>query len=228
MKKNEFFIYKGSGFIVADKPPFIRTEDFSRGFLPVHRLDKDTSGVLVLARDLPTQAALQKQWKERKVKKTYIALVAGLLSPKQGAIEGAIFRSLKDRKKMTVSNSLKARSAYTEYKVERYYELSGSDFSDQKGGGSGAVISLVRFFPETGRTHQIRVHAAAIGYPVIGDFMYGNKKLNAFFEERFGLTRQFLHALRLEFVHPVTKKKIAVEAPLPKDLEDVLKKIPKK
>lgn len=205
----ENVIYDGKTFFVIDKPPFIRSEEIINGFFSVHRLDKDTSGVLVVAKDVATQARLQKQWHDRVVKKTYVALVKGILEPLKGAIEAGISRSIKNRRRMAVSDSDLSRKSFTEYEVIKY-------FSDS---------SLVKIFPRTGRTHQIRVHFSAIGHPVIGDSLYGDKSLNKKFERQFELSRQFLHALELEITHPITKKRRIFRAPLAQDLESVLQKI---
>lgn len=202
-------IFEGKDFFVVDKPPFVKTEDIVSGFFPVHRLDKDTSGVLVIAKNPVSQAALQQKWHEREVKKTYIVLIKGQIKPSKGAIEAGIFRSSNDRRKMAVSASKLSRASFTEYEVKKYFENG----------------SLLYVYPKTGRTHQIRVHFASIGYPVIGDAIYGDKQLNKRFERVFGLKRQFLHAAELKLKHPVTGKNVIFTSPLPDDLEEVLKKI---
>ena len=200
--KNETILFENKDFLVVEKQPFIRSEDVINGFFPVHRLDKDTSGVLVIAKNIVAQAALQKQWRERLVKKTYVALVKGVLKPAKGAIEAGIFRSMKDRRRMAVSDSADSRASFTEYKVKKHFK----------------DCSLVYVYPRTGRTHQIRVHFAAIGYPVIGDNVYGDKSLNRSFERQFGLKRQFLHALELKIMNLDTKKRQTFKSQLPKDL----------
>lgn len=213
-KKREF-LFKGKEFVVINKLPFIRTEDLIKDFLPVHRLDKDTSGVLVAAKNKVSQARLQKQWQDREVEKTYVALVKNKLEPKRGAIEGGIFRSFANRQKMAISSSIKARNAYTEYEVLEYFDNPKSP----------VPLTLVKLFPKTGRTHQIRVHLSSIDHPVIGDDLYGDKELNKKFEEDFKLHRQFLHAYKLIFQHPTTKKRITYCSRLPNDLAGVLKRI---
>lgn len=207
-------LYSGKKFLVIDKPPFICTERAGKGFFLVHRLDKDTSGVLVLARDQVTQAALQNEWQLRRVKKTYIALVKGEVKPERGAIEAGILRSIHNRRKMAVSSSQKAREASTEYEVIKYFPAPS--FCSQS-------LTLLKAFPRTGRTHQIRVHFSSIGYPIIGDGVYGDKKINRCFKKTFGLKRQFLHAAELCFRHPVTKKRVSFKAKLPRDLENIVK-----
>lgn len=210
-------IFSNKDFFVINKPPFLKSEDLINGYLPVHRLDKDTSGVLVIAK-LPTaQALLQKQWHDRKVLKTYLTLIKGVLSPEKGSIEAGIARSSKDRRKMAVSSSVKSRSAITYYEVVSYVEEPHS----------GEKFTLVKAFPKTGRTHQIRVHFAAIHHPVAGDSVYGDRRINNIFEKKYGLKRQFLHAEHLELINPSTKKKAVFSAKIPDDLAGVLKKLEK-
>lgn len=175
----------------------------------VHRLDKDTSGILVVARNQETFEFLKKEWQAGAVAKKYFALVWG--RPKEnGEIISELARSIKDfRKRMVVKpkegQELRGKLAITEYKVVKKFK----DFS------------LVEVYPKTGRTHQIRVHMASIGHPVVGDKIYGKRR-----EMPAGLTRQFLHAYYLNFSLP-NGKKLALEAGLPDDLEQVLTKIPK-
>lgn len=200
-------IFECDSFVVINKPPFVRSEDVISGFFPVHRLDKNTSGVLVAAKTPSAQAALQAQWHARKVKKTYIALVKDKLVPKRGAVEGSIFRSSNDRRKMAISSALKARASYTEYAVEKYI----------------IPHTLLKAFPKTGRTHQIRVHFSSIRHPIIGDNLYGDKLLNKFFEQEYGLVRQFLHAAELTLTNPETEETVTFKSKLPEDLDKALK-----
>jgi 23S rRNA pseudouridine1911/1915/1917 synthase len=165
----------------------------------VHRLDKDTSGLIIVAKNRLAQANLSQQFKSRVVKKTYITLVQGKLTPEKGIIEAAIGRDPSHRQRMAIT--AKGREARTEYRVIKYV-------------GS---YSLLEIRPETGRTHQIRVHLAAIGFPIVGDTTYGLKS------SRF--PRQFLHASKIAFKLPSTGKEVALESPLPPDLHDVLKEI---
>lgn len=162
----------------------------------VHRLDKDTSGVMVVAKTPSAQANLVRQFKARSVIKFYLVLVKGRLTPERGVIEAAIGRDPANRKRMAVIDS--GRTARTAYKVLKYYD--------------GYTLLEVR--PETGRTHQIRVHLAAIGYPVAGDAVYGVK---APF-----LTRQFVHAYRLGFKLPASGDYREFQAELPGDLGEGL------
>jgi 23S rRNA pseudouridine1911/1915/1917 synthase len=163
----------------------------------VHRLDKDTSGLIIVAKNDAAHLALARQLKEREVEKTYLALVEGRLSPAEGVIDAPLGRHPRHRKKMAVVAG--GREARTRYRVLR--EIDGR--------------SLVEVRPETGRTHQVRVHFASIGHPVAGDALYGRAAPPA-------LRRQFLHAQRLAFRHPRTGERLELEAPLPQDLAQAL------
>jgi 23S rRNA pseudouridine1911/1915/1917 synthase len=165
----------------------------------VHRLDKDTSGVMLVAKNQAAQANLAKQFKSHSVTKAYLALVRGKLTPENGIIEADIGRDPRNRKKMAVV--AQGREARTEYHVAKYI------------GG----YTLLEVMPETGRTHQIRVHLAAIGFPVVGDKVYGVKSPH--------LSRQFLHASRLGFKLPATGEYVEFESALPDDLEKALEAI---
>ncbi|MBI2463434.1 RluA family pseudouridine synthase [Candidatus Peregrinibacteria bacterium] len=172
----------------------------------VHRLDKDTSGVLIAAKDLKTHSALSKQFENRTVTKIYLALIKGHITPKKGSIEAPLTRSRKDRKKIAVSASKKARFALTHYEVIDEFEN----------------CSLVKVHIVTGRTHQIRVHFQSIGYPVIGDRGYGDSKINTVFEKKYGLKRQFLHAFMIKIQNPSTGLMQTFYADVPKDLRKIL------
>ena len=163
----------------------------------VHRLDKDTSGLIIVAKHDSAHLSLARQLKERRVEKTYLALVEGRPKPAEGVIDAPIARHPRHRKKMAVVEG--GREARTRYRVVR--EVDGR--------------SLVEVRPETGRTHQIRVHLASIGHPVVGDALYGKRS------EALG--RQFLHAQRLAFRHPRTDERLELEAPLAEDLAKALR-----
>ena len=167
----------------------------------VHRLDKDTSGVMLVAKNNIALANLSDQFKSRSVKKVYITLVKGILKPEQGVIDAPIGRDSGDRKKMAITGESRGRQARTNYRVLRYVGKN----------------SLLEITPETGRTHQIRLHLAAIGYSVIGDATYGKKSVY--------LNRQFLHAHRLGFYLPSSGKFVEFESPLPEDLQKALKEL---
>jgi 23S rRNA pseudouridine1911/1915/1917 synthase len=162
----------------------------------VHRLDKDTSGLMMVAKNDAAHADLSRQIKQRSIKKTYIALVLGQLTPERGAIEAPIGRHPGDRKRMAVVE--RGREAKTEYRVIKYLD----------------DCTLLEVMPETGRTHQIRVHLSAIGHPVFGDHIYGKRSPI--------LGRQFLHAHKLGFVLPSTGKFVEFTSELPRELQEVL------
>ena len=164
----------------------------------VHRLDKGTTGVIIVAKDSKTQEALSALFKKRGVRKTYRVITEGVMQKNQGTIEGNIGRHPVDRKKMAVLKE-GGRDASTTFKViER---LSG--------------FTYIEAYPKTGRTHQIRVHLAHIGYPVAGDDIYGKKA-------RHITDRPLLHAYRIEFTHPVKNIPILIEAPVPEDMEEFI------
>jgi len=167
----------------------------------VHRLDKDTSGLIVVAKNDRANRALQAQLKEREMKKTYLALVRGVPKPREGMIEAPIGRNPKNRKKMAVVAN--GRDAQTKYRV---LEVLGD-----------GEYSLVEAKPVSGRTHQIRVHLAALNHPIIGDSTYGKKSEL--------VDRQFLHAWKLDFAMPVSERRIEFESPLPEDLRQALQRL---
>ena len=167
----------------------------------VHRLDKDTSGLLIVAKNDKAHVNMSEQIKNHEVKKTYIALVRGVVRENEATIDMPIGRSRSDRKKMAVDKN--GRNAITHIKVLKRYDK----------------YTLLEINIETGRTHQIRVHLSHIGYPIIGDYTYSNGK------NEFGVVGQCLHAKNLEFKHPITGKEMKLEAPLPDYFENILKKL---
>jgi 23S rRNA pseudouridine1911/1915/1917 synthase len=177
----------------------------------VHRLDRDTSGLIVAAKNDRTRSALQQQFKDRTVRKAYLALLDGELQPAWGSIQAPIGRDPHQRQRMAVLAG--GREATTEYHVlERFGRREGA----KTGSSSASGFSLVEAEPKTGRTHQIRVHFASIGHPVAGDAVYGPRR------PLLAVPRQFLHAWRLGFKHPRTGERIDLEIPLPPDLSSVL------
>jgi len=167
----------------------------------VHRLDKDTSGLIVVAKNDRAMRELQRQLKDREMHKTYLALVHGVPKPAQGVIEAPIGRHPKNRKKMAVVAN--GRESETRYRVRE--EIAGGKYA------------LLEVEPVTGRTHQIRVHMAAIGHPIIGDAVYGKRS--------DVLGRQFLHAWKLAFAMPLGGREVEFESPLPLDLREALDKL---
>ncbi|HVU07595.1 MAG TPA: RluA family pseudouridine synthase [Verrucomicrobiae bacterium] len=174
----------------------------------VHRLDKETSGCLVVAKNDETHLALSKQFAERNVKKIYNAIVCGELKKESGEIRAAIARHPNHRKRMAVTDDNEGRVAHTKYRVLEKL--------------NAATLVETQIF--TGRTHQIRVHFQFLGHPLLGDETYGAKQ-NKKFTELTGYTvpRVMLHAHELSFVHPRTKKEMNFKAPLPEDFLKALK-----
>ena len=169
----------------------------------VHRIDKDTSGLVIIAKNDKAHINISEQIKNREVKKVYVALVRGVISENEAVINMPIGRSTKDRKKMAVSRN--GKEAITEFEVLKRYK----DFT------------YIKLNIKTGRTHQIRVHMSEIGHPVVGDEVYSNGK------NPFNVKGQMLHAKELEFVHPTTNKKVKFEAPLPKYFKNILEELDK-
>jgi 23S rRNA pseudouridine1911/1915/1917 synthase len=177
----------------------------------VHRLDKDTSGVMVVAKDDEAYHHLIRQFKNRTVEKVYLAIVYGKFGQDEGLIDSAIGRHPSERKKMS-TRTKKGRMAITRWKkVEKFDSYA-----------------LLEIFPQTGRTHQIRVHLSSIGHPILGDPLYGRKGRPGAIHDLFlkegvkRMNRQALHAQWLEFTHPRTGERIHFTAPLPQDMSEVL------
>ena len=167
----------------------------------VHRLDKDTSGLIVIAKNDKAHINLAKMFQEKKIKKTYLAILKGKLTKEKGRIVRQIGRDTDDRKKMTViKGNDRGKEAITNYNVICSNEL----------------FTLVKVYIETGRTHQIRVHMKHMGYPILGDMVYGRKDSEK---------RQMLHAYKLEFLHPVTEKPMKFISEIPEDFRKALKNI---
>ncbi len=175
----------------------------------VHRLDKETSGLLLVAKDEKVFADLQRQFKEKEVKKRYLALVHGQLVPKEGVVEASIARSPFNRQKFGVF--LQGKKAKTVYRVLDYFQTEGGNFS------------FLELTPQTGRTHQLRVHLKFLGHPVFADEKYGGRKKSR--EDRLLCPRQFLHASFLSFTHPVGGKEMAFKSKLPSDLQIAMIKL---
>jgi 23S rRNA pseudouridine1911/1915/1917 synthase len=162
----------------------------------VHRLDKDTSGVMVVAKDTATLAELSRQFRKREVEKRYVALVRGRMPQARGVLDAPIGRNPVHRKRMAVR--IGGRAAVTAYEVV----------------AAGKAVSYVRLFPRTGRTHQLRVHLAALGHPILGDQVYGGRSR----KDDAIIGRQALHAERITFTHPKTGERVSFKARQPGDL----------
>lgn len=172
----------------------------------VHRLDKDTSGVMVVAKSDRAQTSLVSQWLERSVEKHYTALVTGVIEEEEATIDAPIDRDTINRQRMATTRQ--GREAITHFTVSERFENA----------------TLLDVEIETGRTHQIRVHLAFIGYPVVGDAIYGNKTAQRLADE-WGARRQLLHATSLSFVMPGTDERRTFTAPLPADMTSLLEQL---
>lgn len=179
--------------------------DYRNGI--VHRLDKETSGILIIAKTKSAFEKLQKSFKDRKVKKTYTALAHGKIEPKSGNVDSPVGRLPWNRERFGVLPG--GRDATTEYEVDGYYKDNG-----------GEEYSLVTLFPKTGRTHQIRIHLKHIGHPIVSDSFYAGRKRNRV--DRKWCPRLFLHASQIRFTHPVSGNDLTVRAPLSEDLASAL------
>ena len=177
----------------------------------VHRLDKGTSGVMLVAKTNEAHHELVRQFQDRKIEKTYLALAYGRFKKEEGVFKNCLGRSRANRKKIS-SKTRRGKEAVTEYRVIR--------------GGQG-VITLLELKPKTGRTHQIRVHLAEAGHPIVGDPLYGGKQWIEKLEPDLknliqNLGRQVLHAWKIKFEHPITKNRMEFEAKIPEDMKKIL------
>jgi 23S rRNA pseudouridine1911/1915/1917 synthase len=175
----------------------------------VHRLDKDTSGLVVVAKTDAAHRKLARQFARREVKKTYLALIHGWMTKATGTLDSPISRDLVRRTRMTTRRS-QGREAITHWKVLKQIESKYGKFS------------LLEVTIETGRTHQIRVHLASLGHPVVGDALYGSPRRLSGYGEPASLGRNFLHASAIQFQHPTTNKELSFRQPLPDALESFL------
>lgn len=220
-----YVINKPAGYSVEPHPNYPSISDWLNSayhiylikdmdrFGIVHRLDVETSGVLIWAKNKLAQEDLQKTWQGRVVKKTYLALVVGE-TPEEGSVDLAIERdNRRDKMRVTLLPSAKARAAITNYR-----RLAMGSSTPLRAGEREEKVSLVECSPVTGRTHQIRVHLHSIGHPIVGDKLYGSKSSDAL-AVSLGLTRQFLHASSIELDDSTYR------APLPDDLRQALKQL---
>ena len=193
----------------------------------VHRLDKDTSGLIIVAKNDRTHQALSRMFSTRALRKRYLALVHGEVKQESGTINAPISRDLVRRTRMTTRRSEFGRAAVSHYRVLRRLDTQFGRFT------------LVSVHIETGRTHQIRVHMSSIGHPVVGDTLYGapariqttagwmerSTRKNEHAKDAIALDRNFLHAAELEFAHPCTGEQLALRSPLPIELTDFLTRL---
>ena len=221
-------LYEDEKLLVIDKPPGIvvnRANTVSEKTIEdwvnetyhttmdragiVHRIDKETSGILLIAKTPEAFRELQRQFKEREVKKTYLALVHGKLVPEEGEINAPVGRLPWNTERFGVVPG--GKEAVTRYKA----------VSCQLSAVSKEHITLVELYPETGRTHQIRVHLKYINHPIIGDYLYAGRKVSR--RDRAGdAPRVMLHAWKISFIHPGTKKVLAIESPIPDDMKSII------
>ncbi len=174
----------------------------------VHRIDKDTSGLLVVAKSDAAHEGLARQFKDHSIDRRYLAIAAGRVKASAGTIDAPLARSPNDRKKMAIVHSLTAKHAVTHWR--NLQPLSG-------------VATLIECRLETGRTHQVRVHMASIGHPLLGDPVYaGRRPVLRQTLETIGFRRQALHAAHLGFIHPVTSIALAFDSDLPADMQELL------
>ena len=186
--------------LIARYPDITREDSEMRPGI-IHRLDKDTSGLIIIARNAATHSALVDQMKRHEIVKRYLALVEGVVALDQGSIDAPIGRNPRHRQQMAIT-VVKSRAARTHFSVQERFDRH----------------TLLLLELETGRTHQIRVHLKAIGHPIVGDPIYGPGSIN----HGLSLKRQFLHAYQLKFTHPTTGNVVDLKAPLPEDLQVVL------
>ncbi len=176
----------------------------------VHRIDKDTSGLLVVAKTDPAHEGLAAQFARHSIERRYLALVAGVPMPPAGKVDAPLARSSHDRKKMAVTSGERGKRAVTHYRMIE--ALNGAAFMECR--------------LETGRTHQVRVHMASIGHPLLGDPVYGRGRTgDRALLTRLGFQRQALHAAHLGFLHPVTGEKVSFDSPLPMDMQELFTKL---
>ena len=194
-------IHEDKWIRVIDKPSGVLSESLGR---VAHRLDKETSGVIVLAKTDEAYEVLKKQFEERKIKKTYLALVHGVMEQVVGIMTEPIMRNPRIGNRFVVGEG--GRSAITEWKIIKTFDK----------------FCLLEVRPMTGRTHQIRVHLKHMGHPVVSDYLYGGKQYK---EDVKWCPRLFLHAKSIELTHPETSERVSFESELPNVLQSVLGKL---
>ncbi len=186
--------------------PVVPGDDFLSRAGIVHRIDKETSGCLVIAKNPESFSALQSQFKERTIKKIYRAVAHGKLLPEAGEIRAPVGRLPWNRERFGILPG--GKDAVTRYRVLR------------SGTSHNTVVSLVELYPETGRTHQIRVHLKYINHPIVGDWQYAGRKTAR--NDRVWAPRVMLHAFAITLTHPVTGASLAIEAEVPDDMKSII------
>jgi 23S rRNA pseudouridine1911/1915/1917 synthase len=186
------------------------TKDFYDRAGIVHRIDKETSGILLIAKTIPAFVELQRQFKERVIHKIYVAIVHGALVPEQGEVRAPVGRLPWNREHFGIVPG--GKESVTKYKVVRQFE--------RMKGKQPEKYSLVELYPETGRTHQIRVHLKYINHPIVGDYLYAGRKTAR--DDRVWAPRVMLHAWKLSCIHPITHETLAIEAPIPDDMNTII------
>lgn len=241
-------IWQDEHLLVLNKPPFISVNPSetekeetlvdlvaSELNIPleragiIHRLDKNTSGVILVAKDQETLEKMQAQFKSRQVHKEYVALVHGYVESETGTIDAPIDRNPVNRERFGVFGG--GRESVTDFRVEQRFELTMEKIEEMVGDmkkkeriffeHEATKYTLLRLFPKTGRTHQIRVHLKFINHPIVGDEVYVGRKLGRF-DHRW-CKRQFLHAAKISFRHPISGEEMSFESELAEDLQDALK-----
>lgn len=187
----------------------VNREAFYKRSGTVHRLDKETSGLIIVAKNEDSFVELLRQFREREVEKSYIALVHGSITPEDGEITVPLGRLPWNKKRFGVVAG--GRDATTGYHVLRYINMNGE------------TLTLIHLYPKTGRTHQIRVHLKYLNRPIFSDALYGGRKTAR--DDRRILSRQFLHAATIKFTHPVTHVPLSFESELPEELETFLSRV---
>ncbi len=206
----------GEPTLLGQALEYLRSSGFVSDFQPafVHRLDKETSGVAVLAKTKQAVQALNRQLKFKKIQKEYYALVGGEVRP-SGSIRLHLQKRMDRKRWLALMVPVRRGGIYaqTDYKRLELFE-----FGEEK-------LSYVEAYPRTGRTHQVRAHFAGIGCPIVGDDLYGNAQLNERLRRELGVSRMLLHAAAIELLHPTTEQTVRFEAPLPEDFQEVLRRL---
>lgn len=198
------------GAILTQMPQKEEHKDFYLRAGIVHRIDKETSGCLVIARTPEAFVELQRQFKEREIKKTYLAIVHGALVPPESEIRAPVGRLPWNREHFGIVPG--GKDAVTRYKVIKSWQATQGREKEE--------VTLVELYPETGRTHQIRVHMKYINHPLVGDYLYAGRKTAR--DDRTWAPRVMLHASKIVLIHPDTHEPLTIEAPVPRDMMDLI------